>query len=111
MLRLTSKPVWWSPSERLPYRSAHSHIRALFRRLPGQLSIERLAAADFLPSTKARRGDGYISNFDDLIQLRLNLSQSGVVAVALDDSPLLEGFQISLLPGDARLFVLPSNSR
>jgi hypothetical protein len=31
---------------------------------------------------------------------------SGAVAPAVDDSPLLPGFQVSLLPGDARLFVL-----
>ena len=31
---------------------------------------------------------------------------SGVVAAAVDDSPLLPGFQVSLLPGDARLFLL-----
>ena len=31
---------------------------------------------------------------------------SGVVAAAVDDSPLMPGFQVSLLPGDARLFLL-----
>ena len=31
---------------------------------------------------------------------------SGVVAPAVDDSPLIPGFQVSLLPGDGRLFVL-----
>ena len=33
---------------------------------------------------------------------------SGAVAAAVDDSPLLPGFQISLLPGDGRLFLLGS---
>ena len=31
---------------------------------------------------------------------------SGVVSSAVDDSPLIPGFQVSLLPGDGRLFVL-----
>ena len=31
---------------------------------------------------------------------------SAVVSAAVDDSPLIPGFQVSLLPGDGRLFVL-----
>ena len=31
---------------------------------------------------------------------------SAVVSPAVDDSPLIPGFQVSLLPGDGRLFVL-----
>ena len=31
---------------------------------------------------------------------------SGAVVAAVDDSPLLQGFQVSLLPGDARLLLL-----
>ena len=40
------------------------------------------------------------------VALRELDGNSGVVGLAVDDSPLLPGFQVSLLPGDARLFVL-----